>query len=143
MKKLIIGFCIALNIFVAPTVLFAKENYVPFSINTEEFSNGNGINTVFERDITLSAVSVKGAVVDVTVVYDPKLNLEPRVYESVVVGASNIFSKNIQLNLGVNTIKIKVSKDDYDKVYVTRAIKRETQAKKSALAGLIVIPWFY
>lgn len=140
MKKLIISFCVILNLFAAPTVLFGKDNFVPFSITTGELSGGGSYSTVFEKDITLVASSIKGAVVDITVEYDAKLNLDPVVYDSVTVGASNIFSKNIRLNLGENNIKIRVAKDDYDKVYITHVVKRETQAKKTALTGLIVIP---
>lgn len=132
---------ILLSIFVAPSVVSAAQ--VPFNIitsPTDDFQPSKDYSITFASEVTINAETTKGAKVNLTVSYDDSLELKPKVYDEVTVGATCKYIQPIELKLGSNYIDIRVSKEGLETRKVVHIIKRKDGAVMKSLQNMIVIP---
>ena len=150
MKKLFV-LILALTLFAFPTAALANPTEkeplapVPFEFVTAEkddFQPENEYSITFEKKITILAKSLKGAKISLVVSYDSELDIEPAVYATALIGATQKYMQPVSLHLGDNYIELTIEREGYEPVVIEALVKRMDNNIAESLEKLIVIPPF-
>lgn len=141
MKKILFGFVLIFGIIISSMSVFAGQtNNVQLEI-TGGIKYYDKAESTFDEERSITGLVEEGATVDIYV-YTKNIKgelVERNVY-AFDVGASGIFSQNVNLYIGENVITISAMKEGKETTSTQATIKRKKQEIKKELENSISIP---